>query len=64
MPNGDTAGLKRLLWQLRLNPQMVEETGRRARVVFEREFDKKGQVEKILRIIGGGANGSAPDVVG
>ena len=64
VPNGDTAGLKRLLWQLRLNPQMVEETGRRARVVFEREFDKKGQVEKILRIIGGGANGSAPDVVG
>ena len=60
--NGDTAGLKRLLWQLRLNPQIVEETGRRARVVFEREFDKKGQVEKILRIIGGGADGSPPDV--
>lgn len=53
--NGDTAGLKRLLWQLRLNPQMVEETGHRAREVFEREFDKKGQVEKILRIISGGA---------
>jgi glycosyltransferase involved in cell wall biosynthesis len=65
--NGDTVGLKRLLWQLRLNSQMVEETGKRARIVFEREFDKMGQVEKILRIIDGetvGADCSAPDASG
>jgi glycosyltransferase involved in cell wall biosynthesis len=51
--NGDVDGLKRLLWQLRLEPEMVEETGRRARVVFERNFSKVGQVNKILRILQG-----------
>lgn len=50
--NGDGAGLALLLRELLARPEMVEETGRRARAVFEREFEKRGQVEKILGIIG------------
>lgn len=52
--NGDVDGLKRLLWQLRLRPETVEQTGHRARRVFEREFEKKAQVARILQIINGG----------
>ncbi|MBI2686000.1 MAG: glycosyltransferase family 4 protein [Acidobacteria bacterium] len=51
--NGDSAGLTKLLRQLRENPELVEEKGHIARHVFEREFDRRGQVEKIVDIIAG-----------
>ena len=51
--NGDMAGLRSLLERLRARPDEVEETGRRARAVFEREFERRGQVEKIWGILAG-----------
>ncbi len=51
--NGDVGGLRQLLERLRANPDEVEATGQRARAVFEREFDKPGQVAKIWRILRG-----------
>lgn len=51
--NGDMAGLRMVLERLWARPEEVEETGRRARVVFEREFERRGQVRKIWRVLEG-----------
>ena len=50
--NGDSAGLAALLRRLRGDRRLVEETGRRARAVFEAHFEKAGQVAKILAVCG------------
>ena len=51
--NGDVAGMRSLLERLQSSPGEVEETGRRARAVFEREFDRCGQVAKIWQVLAG-----------
>ncbi len=51
--NGDVAGLRALLERLQSSPGEVEETGRRVRAVFEREFDRRGQVAKIWQVLAG-----------
>jgi colanic acid biosynthesis glycosyl transferase WcaI len=51
--NGDAAGLELLLRRLRENRDEVEETGRRARAVFSRDYEKAGQVAKILGFVMG-----------
>jgi colanic acid biosynthesis glycosyl transferase WcaI len=51
--NGDVAGLRALLERLQSCPGEVEETGWRARAVFEREFDRRGQVAKIWQVLTG-----------
>lgn len=50
--NGDSAGLRDMLRYLQANRNLVEETGHRARKVFEQHFDRAGQVEKVLAVCG------------
>jgi len=54
--NGDVHGLTALLCRLQANPEELREAGNRARVLFEREFERAGQVEKVLDICGLGSH--------
>ncbi len=50
--NGDSAGLTALFRRLQGDRDAVKAVGRRAREVFEAQFERVGQVEKILDVIG------------
>lgn len=50
--HGDARGLAGLLCWLAESPEVVEETGRRARTVFEREFDLPVGVRRVWRALG------------
>lgn len=49
--NGDSAALGALLCYLQANPQAVRDAGRRARLLFDTQFDHRVQVPKILDIL-------------
>jgi len=50
--NGDVHGLRALFCRLQANPEELRAAGSRARALFEREFERAGQVEKVLDICG------------
>jgi glycosyltransferase involved in cell wall biosynthesis len=52
--NGDARGLAGLLAGLQENPEEVEETGRRARILFEKEFDLPVGVRRVWGAFGVG----------
>lgn len=51
--NGNPAGLLALLHRLLRNPQSVEDAGRRARILFENQFELHLQVSRLLDILNG-----------